>query len=464
PCANTLSFGNKDNQITVTAGTAPANIVVDLARSVPTGTIGYPTAVQRTYTITPSAAGFTGTLRLHYLPGELNGNNPTLLNLWRYDAALLPAPGWRPNPATRRDCAAGCDTNTSSFWAERTGITAFSPWTLNSTNAPTATNGVITGRITDSNGAPVEGAVVRLQGTQNRKFITDSNGVYRFDNVETNGFYTVTPSRANYTFDPAVRSFSQVGQSTEAAFGAIAASSGFANPLDTPEYFVRQHYIDFLGREPDEAGFNFWSDEIIGCGADQDCIGRKRENVSAAYFLSIEFQATGGLVDGVYRASYGARPQFNQFMPDTLALAAGVVVGKDGWQAKLQANREAFIAAFVDRPAFHALYDGMTNSQFVDTMISHTGVSFTASERDALIAMTRAEALSTVAENSRFKSAKFNDAFVMMEYFGYLRRDPDPDGFQYWLNKLNQFGGNFEQAEMVRAFIVSGEYRDRFPK
>ena len=72
--------------------------------------------------------------------------------------------------------------------------------------------------------------------------------------------------------------------------------------------------------------------------------------------------------------------------------------------------------------------------------------------------------MSTIAENERFVSAKFNDAFVMMEYFGYLRRDADAEGFQYWLNKLNQFGGNFEQAEMVKAFIVSGEYRDRFPK
>ena len=89
--------------------------------------------------------------------------------------------------------------------------------------------------------------MVRLSGTQNRKFITDANGVYRFDNVETNGFYTVTPSRANYSFSPAERSFSQLGQTTEAAFGATLASSGFVNPFDTPEYFVRQHYLDFLG-------------------------------------------------------------------------------------------------------------------------------------------------------------------------------------------------------------------------
>jgi hypothetical protein len=78
--------------------------------------------------------------------------------------------------------------------------------------------------------------------------------------------------------------------------------------------------------------------------------------------------------------------------------------------------------------------------------------------------MTRADVLRSIAENERFVSAKFNETFVMMEYFGYLRRDPDDSGFQFWLTKLNQFNGNFEQAEMVKAFIVSGEYRDRFPR
>ena len=77
---------------------------------------------------------------------------------------------------------------------------------------------------------------------------------------------------------------------------------------------------------------------------------------------------------------------------------------------------------------------------------------------------TRADVFRSIAENNRFVNAKFNETFVMMEYFGYLRRDPDASGYQFWLNKLNQFGGNFEQAEMVKAFIVSGEYRDRFPR
>jgi hypothetical protein len=453
-----LSFGNPFNTIQVTAGTAPANIVVDLARSVPIAPIGYPTAVARTYTITPSAAGFTGTLRLHYLDTELNGNTEGAgLNLWRYNGV-----GWSPNVITGFD--------TTANWVEKTGVSAFSPWTMNSTNAPTASGGVITGRILDDQGNPVAGAVVRLSGTQTRKFITDANGFYRFENVETNGFYTVTPSRANYSFSPAERSFSQLGQATEATFGATAVSSGLVNPLDTPEYFVRQNYIDFLNREPDEAGFNFWSDQILGCGTDQGCIERKRVNVSAAYFHSIEFQKTGVLVAGLYRTAYGARPDFAHFLPDTRTIGLGVQVNKEGWEELLAANTQAFVNSFVNRAEFHAAFDNLSPADYVDTLLSHTGVSFSSAERDALVnglvngTQSRADTLRSIAENGRFVSAKFNDTFVMMEYMGYLRRDADAAGFAFWLNKLNQFNGNYEQAEMVKAFIVSDEYRNRFPR
>jgi hypothetical protein len=335
--------------------------------------------------------------------------------------------------------------------------------------SPTASDGSISGMITDNDGAAVAGATINLTGAQSRKTITDSNGNYRFDNVETNGFYTVTPSRANYSFSPAERSFSQLGNSTEAAFTAVPIADD-VNPLDTPEYFVRQHYLDFLGREPDEAGFNFWSDQMLECGTDAGCLERRRINVSAAYFLSIEFQQTGGLVDGLYRASYGVRPQFAEFMPDTATLARDVVVGRTGWEQLLDANKQAFLDDWVQRPAFRAAYDLLTNDRYVDSLIAHTGVNFTPSERDTLVnaltfgTLSRAGVLQRIAEDERFVAAKRNETFVMMEYFGYLRRDADADGFAFWLNKLNQFGGNFEQAEMVKAFIVSGEYRDRFPR
>ena len=335
-------------------------------------------------------------------------------------------------------------------------------------SVPTATQASISGQITTADGQPLAGVTIQMSGGGSRKTITDSDGNYRFENVDSGNFYTVTPARVNYTFNPDNRSFSLSGNKTDAVFTATADSVITASPLDVPEYFVRQHYLDFLGREPDESGFNFWSDQILECGNDTACIERRRINVSAAYFLSIEFQQTGGLVDSLYRASYGRRPLYAEFMPDTRLVARDVIVGQNDWTRQLEANKQAFIADWIQRPAFQAVYERLTNDAFVDLLISHTGASFDG-DRDALVggltdgSLTRAVVLRQVVENEGFARAKRNEAFVMMEYFGYLRRDPDDSGYAFWLNKLREFNGNFERAEMVKAFIVSSEYRGRFP-
>jgi len=81
---------------------------------------------------------------------------------------------------------------------------------------------------------------------------------------------------------------------------------------------------------------------------------------------------------------------------------------------------------------------------------------------------SRAEVLRTVAANQEYSRRTTNRAFVLTQYFGYLRRTPNdpPDnnfaGFHFWLNKLELFDGDFVAAEMVKAFITSGEYRQRF--
>ncbi len=334
--------------------------------------------------------------------------------------------------------------------------------------APTAAPANISGRVTTAAGSPLGGVVVNLSGARTGQTITDSNGAYRFNNMETGNFYTVTPSLTNYHFSPESMSFSLLANKTDAVFTATRDAVITGNAIDTPEYFVRQHYVDFLGREPDASGFAFWSNQIRSCGTDAGCIERRTINVSAAYFLSMEFQGTGGLVDSLYRASYGRRPQFAEFMPDAATVGQGVIVGGEGdWAGQLNANKQAFIAAWVQRPEFVASYGGLGNGAFVDTLLGHTGVSYSQGERDALVSAlsggsTRAEVLRQIVENPSFVNAKRNETFVMMQYFGYLRRDPDEGGYRFWLNKLNQFGGNFEQAEMVKSFIVSGEYRSRF--
>jgi len=254
--------------------------------------------------------------------------------------------------------------------------------------------------------------------------------------------------------------------------------------INDADFYVTQQYVDFLSRFPDQNGFTFWQNEISSCGSNQSCIDVKRVNVSAAFFLSIEFQETGYLVYKMYEAGFGnlaGKPvpvRREDFMPDTRTIGNGVVVGATGWQDVLNNNKNSFALTFVQRPSFQAAFpSNMTAQQFVDKLDANAGSVLMTSEKSNLVAVLgatpadatkRASVLRSVAENANLTQRDFNKAFVLMQYFGYLRRNPDdaPDGnfngYNFWLSKLNQFNGNFVDAEMVRAFIVSGEYLNRF--
>jgi len=114
----------------------------------------------------------------------------------------------------------------------------------------------ISGQISGKRRMPIAGVVVNVWRAHKRARRSPTERQLQFRHVETSGFYTVTPSLVNYSFGPASRSFSQLGNKSEAVFTGTPSSITVGNSIDTPEYFVRQHYLDFLGREPDEAGFN----------------------------------------------------------------------------------------------------------------------------------------------------------------------------------------------------------------
>jgi hypothetical protein len=261
------------------------------------------------------------------------------------------------------------------------------------------------------------------------------------------------------------------------------------NPLDDAQFFVRQHYYDFLNRAPDPGGLTYWSSQITGCGSDQACIRSRRISVSNAFFYELEFQQTGAYVYRLYRAAFGndqpfpnpdssnvteARkiPSYAVFVRDRARVVGG---------ATLAQSQLDLANAFVQRAEFLSRYPASLNAtQFVDALLarisSDSGVSLS-TQRTALINLVtqngRGTALYRVADdnvqtnpinNRSFIDSEYNRSFVYTQYAGYLRRDSDVGGFLFWLGQVNQFPVRDAtiQSSMVCAFITSGEYQQRF--
>jgi choice-of-anchor B domain-containing protein len=260
--------------------------------------------------------------------------------------------------------------------------------------------------------------------------------------------------------------------------------------IDYEPFFVRQQYKDFLGREPDEPGLAFWTHEVDQCMGDAQCREVRRINVSAAFFLSIEHQNTGYLVERVYKTAFGDRTEAStglvvpvirrdEFLADSAVIRNGIIVGQGAWQAQLETNKQAYALAFVQRQRFTDAFPlALTPAEFVDRLDANAGGVLDATERTNLVnELTanntnagRASVLRKVAEDSDLDRREKSRAFVLMQYFGYLQRNPDDapqlglnySGWDFWLKKLDDNGGNFVRAEMVKAFLSSDEYRQRF--
>jgi aldose sugar dehydrogenase len=231
-----------------------------------------------------------------------------------------------------------------------------------------------------------------------------------------------------------------------------------ANPIDDTNFFVRQQYIDFLGREPDPPGFASWTSGINSCApGDTSC---DRIHVSQLFFQSAEFQARGYFVYRFYPVAFGRKPDYAEFVPD-LASVSGFLT-----DPQLEAAKVAFIANFMARTAFVSAYSFPNtptgNQQYVDALLNTAGVML--SSRQAMIdglnnsSLTRAVVLRTIVESAEVSTKYNHQAYAVMEYFGYLRRQPD-GAYLAWIAVLD---GSNDPRGMVTGFVNSLEYRNRF--
>jgi uncharacterized protein (TIGR03118 family) len=231
------------------------------------------------------------------------------------------------------------------------------------------------------------------------------------------------------------------------------------NPIDDNSFFVRQQYLDFLSREPDAAGFASWVALLNGCAPGNTTCDRVA--VSQSFFTSQESLTRGYTAIRFYRAAYGRDILYGEYLTELSRLSGAT-------PAETTALRAAFPADFVTRNEFHSLLDGLPNAAYVDRLIANSGATFDPGFRDQLVAdlnaavKTRAQVINDVVEDVHFvnDTTTLTRAFIMSEYFGYLRRDPDQTGFNMWLTYFLAHPGDFRT--MVNGFVNSAEYRLRF--
>jgi large repetitive protein len=356
---------------------------------------------------------------------------------------------------------------------------------------------------TDDTGASTDCDALNSGLASSRCDFTAMFGTLQFAANEAQKILDIPVNQDSYTEGPETFTINLSNPTGNAAFVTPSSASvtindsaaPAPNAIDDTTTFVRQQYHDFLNREPDAAGLAFWKNNIDKCNDPAQrapgqtlaqCIEVQRIITSAAFFLSIEFMQSGTFVRSFYvaaldRPATNNMPAFGEWLRDTQAVQRGVIVGQGNWQATLDANRSAFMNDFVMRAEFIGMYPTTdTPTIYINKLYNHAlGRNPTAAElSDGLSAFggattagdpaARGQALLKVTQAADFVSREMPRAFVQIEYFGYLRRNPNdpPDnnfnGYNFWLNKLNQFNGDFLQSEMVKAFLSSSEYRRRF--
>jgi hypothetical protein len=255
------------------------------------------------------------------------------------------------------------------------------------------------------------------------------------------------------------------------------ATEPTTNAIDDPSIFVCQQYHDLLLREPEPTGMQFYLDILSGCqSTDTECIKYTRGALAANFFRSPEFKAKGSYVMYLYMVTLGQRPStdaeladpsrntferphYSEFMADVQSITS-----PDDRNGPDPAKKAALTAAFLQRAEIVAKYGAMSDAQFAQAIQQTAGV--TLADQSVLVGKPRPEILRIVAESQEVKAKLYIQAFVTMEYFGFLRRDPDLGGYVFHNNRYKQLAPllspDLTENFIVRGFIESPEYRQRF--
>jgi hypothetical protein len=229
-----------------------------------------------------------------------------------------------------------------------------------------------------------------------------------------------------------------------------------SNPIDGVEFFIRQQYLDFLNRQPDSTGLQNWINTLAPCPngglGEPPTSTCDRLHVAEGFFLSDEFLNRGYWAFRFYMVSQNQRPNYAQFIPDMAQ------VGGPKSPAEEDASKIAFAEAFVQRPEFLARYGGLTGQPLANALLQTAGLPSSTFTVTGL--MTNGQVLRGVVETGAVFNRFLTEGKVSIQYFGFLRRDPDSIGYQNNVNTLNSNPNNLRH--MIFIFIYSTEYRSRF--
>ena len=227
------------------------------------------------------------------------------------------------------------------------------------------------------------------------------------------------------------------------------------NPIDGVDFFITEQYIDFLGRMPDAGGFANWHNTLAPCPnggfGENDNPTCDRIHVAAGFFQSQEFLDRGYWAFRFYMVSYNQRPTYAQFIPDMAQ------VGGSKSPAEEEAAKVAFANAFVLQSSFTTKYSGLSGQALADALLQTAGLpagSYNAG------AQTNGQILRGIAESQAALDKFLTEGTVSIQYFAFLRRDPDTIGYQNNVATLNANPSNLRH--MIFIFIYSTEYRGRF--
>ena len=244
-----------------------------------------------------------------------------------------------------------------------------------------------------------------------------------------------------------------------------------ANPIDSQDFFIKQQYVDFLGRIAEPTGFQFWMNRMNNCPTGQTC---DRVDTSMRFFQSDEFQERGFYVYRLYDAVLGRLPRYSEFQPEVAILNGPQTVQEQ------RLGKDAYLLAFMNKADFKNLYGQYLNTShtaatdaamFVNALCARAGI--TPASKQTLINNLQSgardpahtlEDFILTPEMSNVGTLYYDRGFITMQYFGYLRRDPEQAGFDFWRGQL--IGANAPHRQdyrfMVGGFLQSDEFRFRF--